>query len=162
MQDLETPEHLYQVIAERLVIDQIPLDRAIATLRSMGCEGVVATKMLDTADGILRRPVPVNVQKRDGTPQAFYPNRIKRAARRAIEETGEGEAEKSVSVMWHVLFGLAKEGITQPSVEDIQDRVEKAFMALELPVTAKAFILYRERRAISRSSGAEDNTKAPK
>jgi ribonucleoside-triphosphate reductase len=104
----------------------------------------------------------VNVQfarKRDGvTLQAFDPAKLLAAVRSAwVEGVGSVDEKKSITVVNSVLHTLQDEVI---DVETIQDAVETALMRNKEFKVAKAFILYRHRRAESRQ--AREKTIDPK
>jgi len=86
--------------------------------------------------------------KRDGTRVAFDSQRIERAISRALHEVGNpGNAEAS-SLALRVTARLEERCATRsPSVEEIQDAVEVVLIEARLAAAAKAFILYRQRRA---------------
>ena len=112
-----------------------------------------------TSSTVLRQ-----VRKRDGRIVAFDPARIAHAARKALEATGVAEAEAiSLSVALAVVDELRSEqrpgagtvaatatGPVIPDVEHIQDVVEKVLMERGQAETAKAYILYRQRRSTAR------------
>jgi len=90
------------------------------------------------------------VRKRDGRLVAFDQQRITRAIAKAIEVTGEGDPKKDATrVSDGVVRVLAKRFPREhaPYIEEIQDVVEEALIAHDLPKTAKSYILYRNRRA---------------
>ena len=112
-----------------------------------------------TSSTVLRQ-----VRKRDGRIVAFDPARIAHAARKALEATGVAEAEAiSLGVALAVVDELRSEqrpgagtvaatatGPVIPDVEHIQDVVEKVLMERGQAETAKAYILYRQRRSTAR------------
>ena len=88
------------------------------------------------------------VQKRDGRIVDFEPNKIVNAIRKAfIAVRGEDEemAQKLSDEVIQILSENFKEQI--PGVEDVQDIVEKVLIDEEYTDVAKAYILYREKRA---------------
>lgn len=104
-----------------------------------------------------------NIRKRDGSMQDFSIEKIAYAVAKAFKETGEGspDAAKLVAVKVHektvamcVQANTAEAGsaLSQkcvdgyPTVEEVQDLVEKALMELDFFETAKAYILYRNER----------------
>lgn len=86
------------------------------------------------------------IRKRDGRLVRFNPEKINSAVSKAFIAQGKDE---SLSVE---VSELALEYINQkykkivPNVEQIQDEVERALIALNYPDVAKAYILYREDR----------------
>jgi len=92
-----------------------------------------------------------SIQKRDGTIANFDLNRITDAITKAIEATGEGgrnDAELIANQILAELMHIHKRYKNfMPTVEGIQDAVEKELILNDYVKTAKAYILYREKRA---------------
>lgn len=103
------------------------------------------------------------VRKRDGSVQGFDLSKITNAVYKAFQETGEGslEAAEAVAQSVHektiamcVQANTAEAGseLAQkcvdgyPSVEEMQDLVEKVLMEMDFFSTAKSYILYRNER----------------
>ncbi|MBN2094297.1 MAG: ribonucleoside-triphosphate reductase [Candidatus Zambryskibacteria bacterium] len=90
------------------------------------------------------------VQKRDGALVKFDFERIVTAIEKAMKAAREGSEGEARLVAHKILADLVR--ISKkfknfvPTVEGIQDTVEKELMASEYPNTAKAFILYRAER----------------
>lgn len=96
----------------------------------------------------------MTVQKRDGEKVEFDKNRIYEAIMKAADATGEfdsAEAKKITEIVTHYLFktGKLKKEIT---VEEIQDIVEFALMNSGHWKTARAYIVYREKRSQARAT----------
>lgn len=93
--------------------------------------------------------MPKKVRKRDGKIVDFDEGRISAAIAKALAATNEGDgtlAEKLGGVVVERLEGIhGREGI--PEVEEIQDLVEKVLIEQGYAKTAKAYILYRQKRA---------------
>ena len=90
------------------------------------------------------------VLKRDGQAlQSYDSSKIANAVRRAWAECGEVDEAKVENVVWLVEVALRDRDVTE--VEKIQDVVEVALMRVN-PIVAKAYILYRQKRAEARSS----------
>src|SRR3989344_5332311 len=89
------------------------------------------------------------IKKRDGTVVPFDLARIKNAITRAFESTKEGEEARMVSFRVYDILRQMKLTSPQfvPTVEQIQDLVEKELILDKFAVTAKSYILYRERHA---------------
>ncbi len=88
------------------------------------------------------------VVKRDGRTVSFEETKIIKAVAKALEATGEGSVTEAKKVSAKTVSLLRKEfknGL-MPSVEDVQDMVERVLMILDFEETAKAYILYREER----------------
>ena len=90
-----------------------------------------------------------NVSKRDGTLSAFDASKIYAAILKAGVATGELNEKKAHNITEKVLLeiSLSYENTSVISIEDIQDLVEKVLIKENCFKTAKAYILYREKRA---------------
>lgn len=99
------------------------------------------------------------IRKRNGTLVDFEPGRIAIAvgkAMRAAGEFAEGAPERVEASVVEALKALHKgEKGYIPSVEETQDEVERALMLHDYVATAKAYILYRERRSEVRRERGE-------
>ncbi|MFA4999627.1 MAG: ribonucleoside triphosphate reductase [Parcubacteria group bacterium] len=96
----------------------------------------------------------MTVIKRDGTKAEFDKNRIFAAIMKAAEATGEfkePEARKITEIVTHYL-GKSEKFKAEITVEEIQDVVEFALMSSGYWKTAKAYIVYREKRFQARST----------
>lgn len=86
--------------------------------------------------------------KRDGSVAAFKKGKITEAVYKAFRETGEAGMKDARKVSEKVLKMLEKNhrkgGL--PNIEEVQDLVEKVLMVLDFETTAKAYILYRDKR----------------
>jgi len=114
-------------------------------------KGVEATKNVTK---LLKR-----VKKRDGTIVPFDITRISAAVAKAMKVTGEGNefdahriAEK---VVLHLYKTNIKDKLYTPIVEEIQDAVERELIWEDFADTAKAYILYRDKRAQLRAQGVQ-------
>ncbi|MCX8205161.1 MAG: adenosylcobalamin-dependent ribonucleoside-diphosphate reductase [Candidatus Nezhaarchaeota archaeon] len=88
------------------------------------------------------------VRKRDGRLEEFNPLKISSAILKAFNATGEGSAEEAERLAKQVVEAVeAKFGEEVPGVEDIQDIVEEVLIKAGYARTAKAYILYRQKRA---------------
>ncbi|MCC7004305.1 ribonucleoside-triphosphate reductase [Candidatus Nomurabacteria bacterium] len=98
-----------------------------------------------------------NVQKRDGSILPFELSRIVNAINKAMVASGEGspkEAELVANKVYADLVRISKKFKNfVPTVEGIQDSVEKELILSEYVKTAKAYILYREKRSKLREKG---------
>jgi len=92
-----------------------------------------------------------NVMKRDGSKVSFDITKIVRAIMGAMNEAEEGTEKDAQVVAENVLMELARiknrYATFIPSVEGIQDHVEKELIKENYAATAKAYILYRHRQA---------------
>lgn len=99
------------------------------------------------------------VQKRDGTIKPFDFERIVNAINKAMIAAQEGSLPEARMVANKVLADLVR--ISKkfknfvPTVEGIQDSVEKELILSEYVNTSKAFIIYRQKRSELRSRGIE-------
>jgi len=106
-----------------------------------------------------------NVIKRDGSIRPYRRDKITEAIYQAFEETDEGGREAAEAVAKRVEQALEEEfsGVSSqnldeisnpksqlPEVETIQDIVEEKLMDSDFHTTAKAYIVYRQKRAESR------------
>jgi ribonucleoside-triphosphate reductase (thioredoxin) len=91
------------------------------------------------------------VQKRNGSIVSFDFHKIVRAITLAMEQTGEGSAEEAEMVAHKVAADVVRIAKKYknflPTVEGIQDEVERQLILSEYVKTAKHYILYREERA---------------
>lgn len=91
------------------------------------------------------------IQKRDGSIVEFNFFKIIRAISRAMEQSNEGSRDEAEMVAHRVaseVVRIAKKYKNfMPTVEGIQDEVERQLMLSEYIKTSKSFIIYREERA---------------
>ncbi len=91
------------------------------------------------------------IKKRDGSVVPFDLAKVVSAVLKAMKATGEGGDKAATKVANHVVRELkamakAYKGDFAPTVEQIQDMVEKSLILEQFPATAKSYILYRQRR----------------
>ncbi len=88
------------------------------------------------------------VKKRDGKTVPFNKDKIEKAVYKALTFTKEGDKEKAReiadSVFDLLLRRFSREEV--PTVEEIQNIVEEVLMLEDLIETARAYIIYREKR----------------
>ena len=96
-----------------------------------------------------------NITKRDGRVEAFDKVKITKAIFKAAVACG-GNDEHLASQLTDEVVALAEEKYKNktPDVEGIQDLVEKVLIEKGHARTAKAFILYREKRRSAREINA--------
>ena len=98
--------------------------------------------------------MPEYIKKRDGRLVPYDEAKIAAAIDRAFvaAESGKGEveAERLAKIVTREMN--AKENNETPSVEDIQDQVERVLIAEGYAKTAKAYILYRAERSRTREA----------
>ena len=91
---------------------------------------------------------PTKIQKRNGDFVAFDQNKITVALAKAGKATKEFDASVAKKLSNRVIFTLQKEvGSGIPTVECVQDIVERILLYSKYKQTAKAYILYREQHA---------------
>lgn len=104
------------------------------------------------------------IKKRDGTIVEFNQEKIVTAVLKAMRVAGEGSPESAHKVALSIYDELVKVCLAQgakkssdclPAVEDIQDIVEKQLIFHKFAATAKAYILYREKRTELRRERGE-------
>ena len=105
------------------------------------------------------------IMKRDGKVVDFDQQKITDAIWKAVHAVGgtdQKEAEHVSDKALEILHSRFKD-IDTPSVEDIQDCVEKALIETGHATTAKAYILYRHRKGVEREMkhmlGVKDDLK---
>ena len=92
------------------------------------------------------------LQKRDGALVPFEAQKIANAIYKAMMVTEMGSEKEAEAMTELVLRGIEeKTNGNMPSVEFIQDIVEDVLLASQYKKTAKAYILYREKRAQARN-----------
>ncbi|MEW6189795.1 MAG: adenosylcobalamin-dependent ribonucleoside-diphosphate reductase [Actinomycetota bacterium] len=113
----------------------------------------------------------LKIRKRDGRIVPFRPEKISNAIHKAIMAVGEKDEEVAKELSHEVVALLeekfavptAKPAGQIPSVENIQDIVEDVLIRRGYARVAKAFILYRQKRAEIRAAkkffGVEDELK---
>ncbi len=104
------------------------------------------------------------IKKRDGRVVKFNQDKITNAIYKAAESVGGRDMKETRRLSRKVVSLLHKKFTdTIPTVEDIQDLVEKVLIEEGHARTAKAYILYRQRRAELREAkhmlGVEDDIK---
>jgi len=93
-----------------------------------------------------------NISKRDGTLAPFNSEKIYSAILKAGTSTGDfGEAESSLLTAQVLKVLKHKFSESVPNVEQIQDVVEQVLISANYFATAKAYILYRDKRNTARA-----------
>lgn len=92
------------------------------------------------------------IKKRDGSTVAFDTEKIAKAVWKAMKVSGEGSEKEAMEVAKSVHLELDKQCDNNredcvPTVEEIQDLVEKQLIVHQFATTAKSYILYREKRS---------------
>ncbi len=96
------------------------------------------------------------VIKRDGRRVPFDRKRIENAIYAAARAVGNGEGRQWAETLSWAVTGILEERFGQegrpPHVEEIQDVVEEVLIKSGHPQVAKAYILYRQKRAEARAA----------
>lgn len=97
------------------------------------------------------------VKKRDGRLVPFDQSFITRAILKAMAASGEGGLEDAIRVSDRVMKDLRRKYLPGYilGIEEIQDIVETALITLDYAKTAKAYILYRQKRTEIREKTRE-------
>jgi ribonucleoside-triphosphate reductase len=99
------------------------------------------------------------IKKRDGRITPFIPAKITQAIAKAGRATGEFGEERAAELTKAVLSLAALTFNSSPlDVEGVQDLVESVLLSSPHRVTAKAYILYRAKRAQARAIVAKSQT----
>jgi len=95
------------------------------------------------------------IRKRDGRVLKFHPEKITWAIFKAARAVGGTDFAKAEALTRQVVKELNRRFDNQmPEVEDVQDLIEKTLIEAGHARTAKAFILYREKRRSARQMNA--------
>ena len=97
----------------------------------------------------------INVIKRNGNKVDFDKNKIVEAILKANKDV-QGRQKASVKLAREIAKNIENYDKSKLTVEEIQDLVEKELMSAEKFDLAKAYILYREKRAMVRQSNTTD------
>jgi ribonucleoside-triphosphate reductase len=100
-------------------------------------------------------PTITQVKKRDGSLEIFQEEKITWAIYKAVEAVGGKDFERAVTLAREVTARTNSRFKGEvPTIEDIQDTVEKVLIENGHAQTAKAYILYREKRHSARNMNA--------
>ena len=102
---------------------------------------------------------PINcfsqIRKRDGRMESFQPEKITWAIFRAAQACGGADYELAENLAMLTIEALSSQRMHGvPEVEEIQDLIERVLIKNGHAQTAKAFILYREKRGQARQANA--------
>ena len=86
------------------------------------------------------------IKKRNGSYVEFDADKVAQAIANAGEETGEFDEVEAVKLSQVVVDKIGGLGGEELSVENVQDLVEEVLLNSEYKTTAKAYIIYRDRR----------------
>jgi ribonucleoside-triphosphate reductase (thioredoxin) len=122
--------------------------------------------MITKKKATMTEVVVKNIQKRDGSIVPFDVQKITNAIYKAMlaaEEGSEPEAKIVANKVYADALRITKKYKNfVPTVEGIQDTVEKELILSEYVKTSKAYIIYRENRAKIREKGMRVPTKVKK
>ena len=90
------------------------------------------------------------IKKRNGSYVEFDADKVAQAIANAGEETGEFDEVEAVKLSQVVVDKIGGLGGEELSVENVQDLVEEVLLNSEYKTTAKAYIIYRDRRSQER------------
>src|SRR3989338_8507796 len=90
------------------------------------------------------------IKKRDGSVVEFDRSKIANAIFKAARSVGGQDREEADNLADKVIGELEKETEGIPTVEQLQDLVEKVLIEAGHAKTAKAYIVYRQKRAEAR------------
>lgn len=92
----------------------------------------------------------IKIKKRDGRTVTFNIEKIASAIYKAAQSVGGSDYEEALQLAGKVVDMLMSMNLTSPTVEEIQDCVEKVLIEEGHAATAKAYILYRSTRTRAR------------
>ena len=92
----------------------------------------------------------IKIQKRDGRKVTFNIEKIANAIYKAAQSVGGTNYEEALELAGKVGDMLMEKKLTYPTVEQIQDCVEKVLIEEGHASTAKSYILYRSERTRAR------------
>ena len=90
------------------------------------------------------------IKKRNGSYVEFDADKVAQAIANAGEETGEFDEVEAVKLSQVVVDKIGGLGGEELSVENVQDIVEEVLLNSKYKTTAKAYIIYRDRRSQER------------
>ena len=93
---------------------------------------------------------PVKITKRDGSLVPFNAYKIEVAISKAFKETQEVATHSYAEMSNEVVKNLVPDDNGVIGIETVQDTVERTLMAMGYQTTAKAYILYRQKRTMMR------------
>ena len=106
----------------------------------------------------------IKIKKRDGRTVTFNIEKIANAIYKAAQSVGGSDQEEALVLSGKVVDMLMEKNLTAPTVEQIQDCVEKVLINEGHAATAKAYILYRSERTAPSwilSSASRKNRNSP-
>src|SRR5690606_24978429 len=98
----------------------------------------------------------LKIIKRDYSTTPFELDKITNAIAKAMNAVGHGDKDDAKNISTQVYERLLKEKALEPdyipTVEQVQDIVEDKLMGSEFHDVAKAYIIYRNERAVKRKT----------
>lgn len=98
------------------------------------------------------------ITKRDGRVATFNPDKISMAVKKAATAVGQNMSEEELERITDEVVSMVDNNFTtkkRPSVEDVQDCVEKVLTSNNLYEVVKAYIIYRNERTWSRNTHSD-------
>lgn len=131
--------------------------RKVAILVKQFINFLIITSMKTKRNTISVETTVKNIQKRDGSIVPFDIEKIANAVNKAMIAVDEGSLKEASMVATKVFADVLRISKKYknfvPTVEGIQDSVEKELILSEYVKTAKAYILFREERSKFRAEG---------
>jgi ribonucleoside-triphosphate reductase len=128
--------------------------KAVATV-----EKKIVARPVESKETKMYREAISQIEKRDGRIAPFSFEKIVSAIQKAMAAAEEGGYDDATLVAHQVAGELARFGKKYknflPTVEGIQDAIEKQLMLNDFTATAKAYILYRDKRNQMRNEKIE-------
>jgi len=94
--------------------------------------------------------VIIKIKKRDGRTVTFNIEKIAGAIYKAAQSVGKDNYEEALELSGKVVDKLMEKHLDMPTVEEIQDCVERVLIEEGMADTAKSYILYRSNRTRAR------------
>lgn len=133
--------------------------RTITKKKAVKAAAPAAVVSVESKETKRYRELIPQVEKRDGRIVAFEFEKIVAAIHKAMIAANEGGMEDATLVAHQVAGEIARFGKKYknflPTVEGLQDAIEKQLMLNDFTATAKAYILYRDKRAQMRNEVVE-------
>jgi len=99
---------------------------------------------------LLNSKIAIKIRKRDGSTVTFDGAKIFRAILKAAQTTDEFSSEDALVLTRQAIKVIDHRAAPEISIEEIQDIVEQVLITSNYPRTAKAYLIYREKRRVAR------------
>lgn len=153
------PDAYYSVTNFRMPKAAKSSARAVMKKKAVKAAAPAAVVSVESKETKRYRELIPQVEKRDGRIVGFEFEKIVSAIHKAMIAAGEGGMEDATLVAHQVAGEIARFGKKYksflPTVEGLQDAIEKQLMLNDFTATAKAYILYRDKRAQMRNEAVE-------